>query len=122
MLENTILEDVKDYIGPMVSGDGFNKQLLLIIESNLLALDEIGCLLPIQERLTEDTTWSEVIQPPKSFRENQESYSVYSAIITYVGLKTLLQFDPPANQAIKASKEKIADEQFWRIHTFYEYS
>lgn len=122
MLESKILDDVKDVIGPMVMGDGFNTQILALIESTLLQLDDIGCLKPIHDKLCVDSTWDEIIQPPKSFLSNQESYSVYSAIISYVGFRVQLLFDPPANSSIKDTKEKIANELFWRIHNFYEYA
>ena len=100
----TILEDVKDTL-LLSDTEGFDPQILAAISLPLLDLVQVGVAKDVPE-LTPTTTWAD-------FAGDNDSPSIRSYVYHKVGL----DFDPPANSFVLASKEKYVAELLWRINS-----
>lgn len=119
MIEGNILEDCKRLLDPMMAegdADDFDWQLLSLIDATILPLTQIGCIKSLSERITNETMWEEIINPPNPAFDNDNTYS---AIRTYVRYKVRILFDPPVSNVLEIYKEAI-HEALFRIEVAYE--
>lgn len=116
-MDHEILADIKNALGDFL-GDGFDSQILELIELSILALSQVGCLKEISEPITESTTWEDIVlEPTNPFDVNSATNSFY-AIKKYVYIRTKLAFDPPVSSVTETLKA-AADELLWRIEVAY---
>lgn len=97
--------------------DDFDGQILSFIDSTILSLAQRGCIKEDMPTITSDTTWSEIINPPKNYLYDNEQ--TYSAIRTVIKYTVRILFDPPV-QNVMTIYQQIIDENKWRILQAYE--
>lgn len=98
----SILDSVKKMIGPSVTYDVFDPDLIMHINTAFFNLYQLG-----------------VTEEPFVITSNEETWSDFhadsdlEAVKTYVGLKTRMYFDPPTNSSlISAINEQIKELEF----------
>lgn len=116
-MDNSILEDVKKSLGDFL-GDGFDSQILELIELSILSLSQIGCLKEITDPIDESTTWNDIILVPDNPYDTISAANAFYAIKKYIYIKTKLAFDPPVSSVTNIMKDS-ADELLWRIEVAY---
>lgn len=104
---DSILKTIRKMIGPSHECDVFDVDLIVHINTIFATLTQIG-VGPISGfEITGDTeTWADFIGSDPRF----------SAVKSYMYLKTRLLFDPPASSVAAASMEKLALEYEWRLN------
>ena len=116
-MDHEILVDIKNAIGDFL-GDGFDSQILELIELAILSLSQVGCLKEITEPINESTTWGDIVLTPQNPYDQYSATNSFYAIKKYVYIKTKLAFDPPPSSATETLKA-AADELLWRIEVAY---
>lgn len=118
MEEFNILEDCKSILDPIMCSEttDFDKQILGIIEATILPLTQLGCIKPLYHRITEETSWHDIINPPSQAFDYDNTFS---AIRTYVRYNVRITFDPPVSNVIEIYQKAI-NEAFFRIEVAYE--
>lgn len=105
-MEESILLSIKKLLGPSGDYDHFDPDIIIHINTYLMALTQMGVGPAKGFRITGDTeTWSEFLPD----EDNLE------AVKTYVYAKVKLIFDPPLSSSVVQSLEKVAAECEWRI-------
>lgn len=106
-MEESILKTIRKMIGPSVSYDIFDTDLIVHINSAFMTLYELGVGTPQCFRITGETeTWDDFIQGD----------SELEAVISYVYMKVRLVFDPPSTGYLVTSYEKRIQELEWRLN------
>lgn len=103
---DSILNTVKNAIGPSVDYNIFDQELIMHINSTFFVLNQLG-VGPKEPFTISDSssTWDEFVD------EGQ-----LEAVKTYICQKARLLFDPPTNSALlSAIKESIAEYE-WRLN------
>lgn len=101
----SILESIKKLIGPSVSYDIFDADLVMHINSAFFALYQLGVTNKPFVITGSDETWDE-------FYDNTDLESVK----TYIYLKSRMYFDPPTNSALISAINEQIKELEWRIN------
>lgn len=101
----TILDDVKKMLGIEPTINHFDQELILHINSNLLAINQIGIGPSFGIMIDNKTEWTELIGD----RQDLES------VKTLLYLKVRIDFDPPSNSFLLDSIRKNIDELSWRL-------
>ena len=102
-----ILVSIKKQLG-VNDSDHFNSQIVMVINTAISALTQIGIGPAEGFLLTEqDTEWSDFIGEGPSFISVQ----------SYIYCRAKILFDPPANQTLLNALQRQADELEWRLRT-----
>lgn len=110
-VRDSILLSTKNAMGIVPEYDGFNDQLIMLINASFATLWQLG-IGPEDGFDIDDetTTWSDYIGNNK----------ILKLIIQYVHIDVRLQFDPPSNSfAVQSIKDKL-QELIFRIQVLYE--
>ena len=103
----SILNTVKEHLGPTAQYDVFNTQIIDHINSVFFDLTQIGVGPSEGFVITDDTyTWDDYITEPRKFE----------AVKSYMYLRVKLLFDPPANATILASMERQIEKFEGRLN------
>lgn len=102
----SILSEVKKMLGIEPDITHFDQELILHINSSMLAVTQIG-IGPSKGFMVVDdkTEWSELLG----------LYKDLEAVKTLLYLKVRLIFDPPSNSFLIESINKTIDEFTWRL-------
>lgn len=104
-MDESILNSIKKLLGLAEDYDAFDADLIVLINSALMTLSQIG-VGEIGFSITgTDEVWSSFLK----YRED------LAAAKDYVYISTRLVFDPPSSASVNASYEKIRDELAWRL-------
>lgn len=108
-MQQSILQSVKAQI-PISpdQGDVFDTQIIIYINSTFANLHQLGLGPKNGFRINDEhSTWEEFIgsDDPR-----------FNDVITYVGLKVKLLFDPPANATLLGAIKDAIKEAEWRLN------
>ena len=105
MNDEKILDSIKELMGSSIDYTAYNKDLVILINSTLSVLKQVG-IGSMTFRITEDSgTWQEFLGDDSRLEMAK----------TYVYLKTKLIFDPPlSSTVIECYKESIREIE-WRL-------
>ena len=104
-MDDSILNSIKKLLGIASDYDAFDADVVLLINSALMALSQIGVGQIGFTISGTDETWSDFL----SSRDDLE------AAKNYVYLSTRLVFDPPSSGSVISSYEKLKEELEWRL-------
>ena len=104
-MDDSILNSIKKLLGIASDYDAFDADVVLFINSALMALSQIGVGQIGFTISGTDETWSDFL----SSRDDLE------AAKNYVYLSTRLVFDPPSSGSVIGSYEKLKEELEWRL-------
>lgn len=111
-MDESILNSIKKLMGLAADYDAFDSDLVVLINTALMTLSQIG-VGEIGFSITgSDETWSSFLK----------SRGDLAAAKDYVYISTKLIFDPPSSSSVIASYEKIRDELAWRLRVRSERS
>lgn len=103
---SSILNTVKKMIGPGADYTVFDTEILILINSALQTLGQIGVISEDHYQITDASDeWEDIISDP----------ALIDPATSYVYIKTRLVFDPPANSFVIEALKKEADELIWRM-------
>lgn len=95
-MTQTILEYIKAVLAIEQEEDGWNEEILMILNSIVSFVSQLGFdFFDENEIIDETTTWPD-------FSANPRAGTLIRALF---GNKTKLVFDPPANQTVKSARE-----------------
>ena len=107
-MDDSILNSVKIALGLNVEDDAFDQELLMLINSTLMTLQQIG--VGPQDRLfniTDSTaTWSEYLEDPTEL----------PMVKNYIGIRVRLIFDPPQSSSLDQALRQDIAEYEWRMN------
>lgn len=107
-MEESILDSVKRFVGIEPDDEVFDQELLVLINSVFMTLQQIGVgpqeeLFHIEDR---GAVWSDYIEDPNTL----------PMIKPYISIKVRLIFDPPSSSALdQALRQEIAEYE-WRMN------
>ena len=107
-MEESILDSIKNFLGLSTDDDVFDQELLMLINSAIMSLQQIG-VGPQEELFSiEDnsTTWSDYLENPTTL----------PMVKPYIGLKVRLVFDPPQSSALDQALRLEIAECEWRLN------
>lgn len=102
----SILDTIKKMLGIEPDYDAFDTDIIVGINSALMALNQIGVGLDGMRVTGRDETW-------ETFLNDRDDLE---AAKTYVYLKTKLGFDTPANAYVVDALQKQISEYEWRLN------
>lgn len=107
IVDSSILDDIKKYIGPAISYTVFDMDLIMNINAAFFTLYQLGVGSSDKVFTITDnkTTWSNF-----SFNEN-----IVSAVKQYIYLKVRNVFDPPTSSYVLSAYESQIQELEWRL-------
>ena len=107
MIHSSILEDVKKFCQIPDFDDGFDTELLILINSTLMSIAQISAKAQSGTLVTgSEDTWASLI----------EGDDEMEGIKAYVCMKVKMIFDPPSSSfVLEAYKNEIAELE-WRLH------
>ena len=107
-METSILVSVRTSLGILPDFTEFDQELLVSINSALMAVSQLG-IGPIDGfSITDDTAeWADLF----------DGVSNIEATKSYVILKTKMEFDPPGTSFLMTSYERQLDELGFRLMT-----
>lgn len=108
MLSNSVLNTIKEMIGPSQFYDTYTQDLIVLINSSLMVLAQMSVVKEGTRIKDETTTWSDIVDDRADLEGIKE----------YIYLKVKLTFDPPASSTIQASYADRAKELEWRLYAF----
>lgn len=108
---DSILETIRQMIGPDVNYDAFDTDLIININSALMTLNQLG-IGPSTGFIITGTfeTWDQLLGDFKDLE----------SVKMYIYIKTKLLFDPPSGGAYVDILTKQAAELEWRINVQVE--
>ena len=108
MLSESVLNTIKGMLGPSISYDTFDQDIIVLINSSLMVLAQLA-VVPEGTRIKDETTtWSEILDDRQDLEGIKE----------YMYLKVKMIFDPSASSTIQAHYAERAKELEWRLHAF----
>ena len=109
---NSILLTIRSMLGLESNYDGWDLQLINIINSIFLSLHQLGVGPTIVFSITGlDNTWDEFVGVALNLE----------AVKTYIYLKTRIIFDPPTHSYLIDAINKQIEELEWRLREQTEY-
>ena len=108
----SVLLSIKKLLGITPEYIHFDEDILIHINSVLLELSQLGVSLPENFSVNDKTSWTDMFQEG----------ILLSAVRTFIYLKVLLLFDPPANSAAIESINKTIANLEWRINNEVDYN
>lgn len=103
---DSILNDIKKLLGITSEYNAFDRDIILHINSVLMALVQIGIGKKGFIISTSYDTWDEFLDDA----ENLE------AVKSYVALRVRMLFDPPTNSSVASSFENQIQMYEWRLY------
>lgn len=105
-MEDSILNTIKILVGIEPSDDAFDMNLIVLINSAIMTLRQIGVGPQNGFSITDaSATWFDYISDIK----------LYEAVKEYIHLKVAIVFDPPTSSYVmEAMKEQIKESE-WRL-------
>ena len=103
-----IFKSIKKKLGPVVSENYFDEDIMSYISTCLQRLNEIGIGQTGFLIETGEEDWTDF----------EPNFAKLPAMDTYVYLRCKLFFDPSANGTITATMEKQIDEIFWTLEVY----
>ena len=106
MLEESILNSIKELLGPDSDYDVFDNEILIHINMALSVLTQHG-VGPSEGFIVKDAdaTWSDFLGDEKDLGMAK----------TYVYMKVKMAFDPPGNSFLLTNMEEACREFEWRL-------
>ena len=106
-MEESILKTIRKMIGPSVSYDVFDTDLITHINTAFFNLYQLGVGPTKPFKITgEEETWDDFM----------EGATDLEAVISYVYMKVRLIFDPPTTGYLVTSYENMIKELEWRLN------
>lgn len=106
MVNDSILETVKNFCGGGAELGHFEPELIIHTNTALAYLNQLGVGPSNGFRITGNTeTWQDFLGDEKNIEHAKD----------YVCIKVKLMFDPPQSSAAQKSLQEAADEATWRI-------
>ena len=107
-MDDSILNSIKSIIGLSIDDDAFDPELLMLINSTIMALQQIGVgpqdkLFHVDDKFT---TWTEYL----------EDSDELPMVKTYIGLRVRLIFDPPQSSSLDQALRMEVAEYEWRLN------
>ena len=110
-MENSILTSVKKLLGIAEDYDEFDTDIIIHINSVFVTLQQLGVGPDEGFSISDNsTTWSDYLSDNK----------LLNNVISYMGLKVKMLFDPPTNSSILSSYERTIQELEWRINVMVD--
>ena len=110
-METSILKTIRKMIGPSVSYDIFDTDLIVHINSAFMVLYQLGVGPAECFKITgEDETWDDFMQGATDIE----------AVISYVYMKVRLVFDPPTTGYLVNMYEATIKELEWRLNVMVD--
>lgn len=107
-MDDSILNSVKYYLGLTPEYDPFDQQLLMCINTALVAMTQLGIGPKEGFTIRDDTsTWSEFLGEDKRME----------SVKLDVCIRVRLLFDPPANSTLTETLESQKNEIEWRLQS-----
>lgn len=105
-MEESILNSIKDLLGPDSDYDVFNNEILMHINMALSVLTQHG-VGPSDGFIVsdEDATWKQFLGDSKDLEMAK----------TYVYMKVKMAFDPPSSSFVLNSMQEACKEYEWRL-------
>jgi hypothetical protein len=108
---NSILTSIKKLLGITAEYDHFDPDIIMHINSALMALNQLGVGPSDGFSIEDDTaTWQDFIGDVKNIE----------AVKTYVYLKVRIVFDPPTSGVVTDSMKEQIRELEWRLNAEVE--
>ena len=106
---DSILTSIKKLIGLTEEYDAFDQDILILINSVLFELEQIGVKAKDGFSLTDKTVvWSDYSDDDR----------LLNVLKPYIYMKTKLTFDPPTSSGALDSMNRIIDRFEWRINLY----
>lgn len=106
---DSILTSIKKLMGLTEEYDAFDQDILILINSVLFELEQIGVKAKDGFSLTDKTVvWSDYSDDDR----------LLNALKPYIYMKTKLTFDPPTSSGALDSINRIIDRFEWRINLY----
>ena len=106
---DSILTSIKKLMGLTAEYDAFDQDILILINSVLFELEQIGVKAKDGFSLTDKTVvWSDYSDDDR----------LLNALKPYIYMKTKLTFDPPTSSGALDSMNRIIDRFEWRINLY----
>lgn len=110
-METSILKTIRKMIGPSVSYDIFDTDLIVHINSAFMVLYQLGVGPTTCFKITgEDETWDDFMQGSIDIE----------AVISYIYMKVRLVFDPPTTGYLVNMYEATIKELEWRLNVMVD--
>lgn len=110
-MEESILNTIKKMLGVDPSYMAFDTDIIVGINSALMALFQIGVGSASKHTITGyDETWAYILGDTLELEPAKE----------YVYIKTRLAFDPPTNSSLIDAMDNMASELEWRLNVQVE--
>ena len=107
-MEESILTTIKKLLGLDESYEAFDTDVIIAINTALMALMQIGVGPKIGFRIEDDeATWEDFLGSDVADLEAAKSY---------VFIKARLMFDPPSSSVVVEAYNKAAEECEWRLN------
>lgn len=104
-MEDSILASVRDALGIEQDSPVFDKEIIPLINTYLMTLEQLGVGQKAFSISDESTTWA-------SFLDEKEQYE---GAKTYVVTRVRLAFDPPASAHVANALTDLYKELEWRL-------
>ena len=106
---DSILTSIKKLMGLTEEYDAFDQDILILINSVLFELEQIGVKVKDGFALSDKTAvWSDYSDDDR----------LLNALKPYIYMKTKLTFDPPTSSGALDSMNRIIDRFEWRINLY----
>lgn len=106
---DSILTSIKKLMGLTEEYDAFDQDILILINSVLFELEQIGVKAKDGFSLTDKTVvWSDYSDDDR----------LLNVLKPYIYMKTKLTFDPPTSSGALDSMNRIIDRFEWRINLY----
>ena len=106
---DSILTSIKKLMGLTEEYDAFDQDILILINSVLFELEQIGVKAKEGFILSDNTAvWSDYSDDDR----------LLNALKPYIYMKTKLTFDPPTSSGALDSMNRIIDRFEWRINLY----
>ena len=106
---DSILTSIKKLMGLTEEYDAFDQDILILINSVLFELEQIGVKAKDGFSLTDKTVvWSDYSDDDR----------LLNVLKPYIYMKTKLSFDPPTSSGASDSMNRIIDRFEWRINLY----
>lgn len=105
-MDESVLNTIKILVGIEPSDDAFDTNIIVLINSAIMTLRQIGIGPPNGFSITDSSTvWSDYISDIK----------LYEAVKEYIHLKVAIVFDPPTSSYVMEAMKDQIKELEWRL-------
>lgn len=109
MMDESILNTIKEMLGPSGAYDAFNTDIIVHINTHFMKLTQLG-VGPVEGFMItgSEETWSDFIPEADTLK--------LQGVITYVYLNVKLVFDTPSSSSVIESINRQIAELEWRLN------